>query len=212
MFLMWEVTVMSAYEIRSFPIIEDDGRSWYGGDQDWYPDRWQRMAGCASVAGANLAAFYDLCMPAAGHIYQKQEFLEIMQQVYRYMRPGANGFPHVQKFADQFCAFARDHGRDFAAAVARDWHDSDTPRELICRELQAQNPVALLVLRHLAPELEDNTWHWMTITGYEADTDRLVLSNCGLRESYPAEAVLAPDRRNEVRLAVFHEQQSEQGL
>jgi len=203
---------MTAIEIRSFPIIRDSGTDWYGGDQEWYPDRWQRMAGCASVAGANLAAFYDLEMPSAGHIYEKQDFLEIMQQVYRYMTPGPNGFPHVRKFAEQFCAFAKDRGRSFAPVIARDWHDSSTPRDLICRELQDQNPVALLVLRHQAPELEDNNWHWMTITGYDPDTDRLVLSNCGLRETYAAEAVFAPDRRNEVRLAAFHARQSGQEL
>ena len=66
----------------------------YGGNQDWFEDEWARRAGCGSVLGSNLYAYYmniEKC--------HKNEFLNIMNDLYRYMTPGRMGFPYFYKFA-----------------------------------------------------------------------------------------------------------------
>ena len=43
------------------PQITKDGRIiGYGGDQEWFPGDFQRLAGCGSVTGSNIAAIYAM--------------------------------------------------------------------------------------------------------------------------------------------------------
>ena len=67
------------------------------------------------------------------------------------------------------------------------------------------NPVAFLVLRHRAPEMRENNWHWVTITGWIEDVggDQVIVSNCGEREVYPAEMLLENHRGNVLRMVWF---------
>ena len=62
---------------------------------------------------------------------------------------------------------------------------------------------ALLVLRHTESSFEENTWHWMTITGYNTLRNTFEISNCGEKEEYDAERIFRPHPGNEVWLASF---------
>ena len=43
------------------PQIIKDGRIiGYGGDQEWFPGDFQRLAGCGSVTGSNIAVIYAM--------------------------------------------------------------------------------------------------------------------------------------------------------
>ena len=149
----------------NFPVVLENGREIaYGGDQDWFPQKFQQNAGCASTTGANLAAYYAKNDPKCARFYRgdtgrflKTEYLDCMQELYRYMTPGFMGFPLVNRFARKFVQFAGEHG-----GVSVRPHilcREDRPGERIRFVKQAiggGNPVALLILRHRAPELEED--------------------------------------------------------
>ena len=43
-------------ELHCPQIIKDGKTIGYGGDQEWFPGDFQRLAGCGSVTGSNIAA------------------------------------------------------------------------------------------------------------------------------------------------------------
>ena len=47
-------------ELHCPQIIKDGKTIGYGGNQEWFPGDFQRLAGCGSVTGSNIAAIYAL--------------------------------------------------------------------------------------------------------------------------------------------------------
>ena len=187
----------------SFPLIEENGAVFFGGDQEWYHREWQRWAGCASVTGANIAAYYEAVLNGTQARYTKTDYLVRMQEMYRYMTPGIHGFPDPEKFVARFIRYEADHGRHCEGGIFHGWTDWQQAAEHICNTLQAGHPLALLVLRHTESSFEENTWHWMTITGYNILRNTFEISNCGEKEEYDAERIFRPHPGNEVWLASF---------
>lgn len=186
-----------------------------GGNQDWFQEKWHRQAGCASTSGANLAAYYAASSPLLRGLYPGSaekfslpEFLQAMNNMYGYMRPGFLGYPFAGKFAHKFVRYARDRGVMAAAEVynrPRSWQDS---LRFVQRHIDSGSPVALLILWHRSPALQSINWHWMTIFGYtqcEAGGEgaRVILSNCGHREEYNARDLFEVHQKNIIRMVAF---------
>jgi len=186
-----------------------------GGNQDWFPEKWPRQAGCASTAGANLAAYFAASDPQLRALYPGDpdrfvlpEFLQAMQQMYGYMRPGLLGYPFAGKFARKFVRYAREHGIQAAADVyqqPRTWQDALL---FVRRHIDCGSPVALLILWHRSPALQRVNWHWMTIFGYAMDDvagngPRVILSNGGQREEYDARDLFEVHQKNIIRMVAF---------
>ena len=49
--------------------------------------------------------------------------------------------------------------------------------DFVRRGIDAQNPLALLILRHRAPELKEDNWHWVTVSGYLDGADGIPASD-----------------------------------
>ena len=186
-----------------FPLIEENGTVFFGGDQEWYSREWQRWAGCASVTGANMAAYYEALLDGREARFNKADYLVRMQEMYRYMTPGIHGFPDPEKFVARFIRYEADHGLVCSGSIFHGWTDWHQAAEHVRNTLQAGHPLALLVLRHTESTFEENTWHWMTITGYNSLRDTFEISNCGEKEEYDAALIFRPYPGNEVWLASF---------
>lgn len=98
-------------ELHCPQIIKDGKTIGYGGDQEWFPGDFQRLAGCGSVTGSNIAAIYALSREDFKDLYpikdsQKaadyEQYLNLMQTMYRYMKPGFMGYPLIGRFAERF--------------------------------------------------------------------------------------------------------------
>jgi len=176
--------------------VEDDPRPAYGGNQQWYADRWQRQAGCASVAAANLAAcLLPGVLPPCpgGRPCPKAAFVTLMERLYRLMRPTVVGFPWAGAFRRQFLRFAQQQGRPLRAVTCA---GGGWQRRLafVRACIAAGCPVALLTAVNASPALRGNRWHWMTLTGWlpaeDGRPERVVVSNCGAREEFSAADLL----------------------
>ena len=198
------------YELDYFPkVILESGTVGYGGSQKWFPRRWQRLAGCASVTAANLAAYYeigvkpDVYSESGERNYSEQNYLELMNRMFGYMRPGFRGFTDRDKYEARFIEYAASCGKVLTAEHLKNWTDSGEPKRFVVSRIMEGSPVILLILKHTEKAIEDDTWHWMTITGYDEATDDLLLSNYGRRQTMNAEHVFAPGVKNDVKLTVF---------
>ena len=198
------------FELSDFPLIENtSGTLFYGGSQKWYLNRWRRLAGCAAVSGANIAAFYsigitpDKITKSGSRIFSQSSYLDLMNRMISYMRPGFRGFPDRDKFEKKFLEFASDSGTSLTAEHLKNWESADIPRDFIRKNLLLNNPLALLILTHKDREFDDETWHWMTVTGYGPETDDILISNYGRRQTMNAARLLAPVSGNTVMLTAF---------
>lgn len=198
----------------NFPRISlPGGHTAYGGNQDWFPTEWARKAGCGSTSGANLAAYYAARFPAMRALYRgdaaafsQPEYVACMEELYGYMTPGIMGFPYAGRFARRFVEFAADHGVTLRAGGCGCLRSAEQAIAFVQNALQDGHPLALLILHHRAPELREDNWHWVTITGCIEQVGRpaIVVSNCGEREVYLAERLFEVHPANVIRLVRFY--------
>lgn len=187
-------------EINIVNIYEGDRLIGYGGDQDWFLDDWAQKAGCASVLGSNLYAYYH-------HINRcsKEEFLKIMNDLYGYMTPGRMGFPYFYKFAHQFIKRMEEDHIYLKPTYLKKSKSYEESLSFVKNSIDNAYPVGMLILTHQAKELEDDNWHWMCISGYEKIEDDylIIFSDCGVKKRVSAKVLFECDVRNIVKLLRF---------
>lgn len=181
-------------------IYEDDQLVGYGGNQDWFKDEWPKKAGCASVLGSNLYAYYHNI-----HKCSKEEFIKIMDDLYEYMTPGRMGFPYFYKFAHQFIKRMKEESIDLKPVYLKKSKSYEQSISFVKNSIDKSYPVGMLILSHQAKELEDDNWHWMCISGYEEVEDdyMIVFSDCGICKKVSAKVLFECDIRNIVKLLRF---------
>ena len=186
-----------------FPRIKEDDVTYTGGDQNWYYYEWQRWAGCGSVCGANLAAYYHNLLNNNHEVFNKDDYVKRMREMYKYMTPGIHGFPDPNKFKNRFIKYQNDHGYDCTGEVYSEWETSLQAREYMINQLSGQTPLALLILKHDYDKIQENTWHWMTIIGVDEEKNTFLISNHGLIEEYEIDPIFTPKQGNQVWLVSF---------
>lgn len=204
-------------ELEGFPMVRDaDENLWYGGTQDWYKKKFSRLTGCGATCAANLAAFYKLGItPDLGQcrncpLYSSEQYLALMDSTLPYIKPGLRGFPWRNKFQEKFCSFAKDHGISFTTDYLEGWSEIQTPLKFIKAEFDAGRPLALLILHHENEDLlADESWHWMTISGYDADAGKIIISSFGRKKALDVNLVFKPGKKNDVHLLSFRKVNSE---
>lgn len=197
-----------------FPTVHHKGAVvGYGGNQEWFSQNMKRKAGCGCTSGANLAAFY-----ASNHekmagiydgdlqIFDQAEYVQAMEEMFTYMKPGLLGYPYVKRFGRQFVRFCREHGIEAEAKFCSGLHNKEEAFGFVRESIDSGNPVALLILFHRA--LREDNWHWVTITGYRIeegnpDAAEIIFSNCGERQTVNAHQLFEVHRKNTIRMVRF---------
>lgn len=172
------------------PLIKRDGKIvGYGGNQEWFSGSFQRLAGCGSVTGSNMAAIYAASRPEMRALYHPEyeaeayeSYLKLMEDMYDYMKPGFMGYPLIGRFAKDFKAYAADRGVMLQSDELFLPKEKKQILDFIFKGILDGHPVAFLILRHPAKELREDNWHWVTITGFDEEKEQLIWSNCGERE------------------------------
>ena len=202
---------MSVHELW-MPMMADGTRTAYGGDQGWCHSEMHRRGGCAPTSGTNLAAYYAATRENMHALYQgnlvqfdREEFADNIEEMFRYIKPGFRGFPHAEKFVIKFREFLNSRGFDMTGTLIGERESAEQMYDFVRGSIDAGHPLAILVLGHRAPEMEDDNWHWMTMTGYTegADGRAVILSNCGDREVRDADMLFERHEDNYVRLLHF---------
>ncbi len=199
-------------ELENFPIIAEGDNRYYGGDQAWYRNKFHAEAGCGPTSGANLAAFYGMELKPitpGGCLFEKEAFINLMDVMYTYMTPGMMGFPYYQKYINCFLKFSEERKHSFCAYSMRSWKMVSEPVSFVKQAINSGNPVPFIILLHAEKALENNQWHWMTITGYGEDGESIILSNNGKREVYDSQILFSVHPHNKMRLIYFMRKNAE---
>ncbi len=200
----------------NFPVIYNKNLvSGYGGNQEWFLKNWMRSAGCGSTSGANLAAYYAFNYPNIAKIYDgnvinfnQKEYLHVMEEMFTYMKPGLLGFPYIKKFAKKFILYSKKHGVPMEANILKKFKSIEETFKFVKKNIDANQPIALLILLHRAKELKESTWHWVTITGYVDNRDnmgeaKIIVSNYGRREMIDIDMIFEVHPKNKIRMVSF---------
>lgn len=157
--------------------IYDSEIAYYGGNQYWFPKKFNQLSGCGPVAAANITAYlsqtftgkYNSLYPYNG-IVNKKDFVEHMVEIRKYVKPGFFGLTSVQQFSDSVLAFSKNRGVSLVPHILDDNVASlQEAINFISEALYQKLPVAILVLKHKLKEFKEYTWHWMTITDLNLD-------------------------------------------
>ena len=176
------------------PQIIKDGRIiGYGGDQEWFPGDFQRLAGCGSVTGSNIAAIYAMNKDEFKSLYQPEEGQDAKEQE-QYLK--------LMQTKD-FKRYAADRGIEFKSEQLFLPKSKEQALDFILPSLKEENPVAFLILRHPTYELREDNWHWVTITGFDEEKELLIWSNCGEREEIDWNMLFDTDKKYYVGMVKF---------
>ena len=158
--------------------IYDSQISYYGGNQYWFPKKFNQINGCGPVAAANITTYfsqtfadkYNSLYPYKGTV-NKKDFVDHMVEIRKYVRPGFFGLTSVHQFSESVLAFSTAKGVSLHPHILDDNAASIYDAvNFISEALNQRIPVAILVLKHKLKEFKEYTWHWMTITALKLDS------------------------------------------
>ncbi|WP_242623759.1 hypothetical protein [Intestinimonas massiliensis (ex Afouda et al. 2020)] len=174
-------------------ITGPEGEITRGADQDWYPDPWQRRAGCgptaASVIFAYLARTHAHLAPLCPlDVTGREAFVGLMCRVWDYVTPVSHGLNRPELMADGMAAYGKSVGLDlspalFAVPAARTKRPPyEEAAAFVAASLEKDCPVAFLNL-HNGLEKRLDWWHWVTITALDGDNVTILDSGAELEIS-----------------------------
>lgn len=153
-------------------IIENDMRH-YGADQHWYRNKLHSMSGCGPTTAALITMYMAAAFPACSALYayslpaSKDEFISHMDSVRKFVRPGAMGLTDAGFFASSTKEFAKTKGVYLGCRILSRGSAYQEAFKEIKKAIDEAFMPALLILRNPSEELDDFTWHWMAVTGYD---------------------------------------------
>ena len=154
-------------------LIGPGGETYRGGDQEWYPDLWQRRAGCGPTTAAALLADPSQTRPALAPLRPlaggtRTGFAQYMQALWPYVTPGARGLDKPESLVLGCRSFALSRGCRLEGEILkipRRREDRPTPaacRNFLLRALDNDCPVAFLNYSNGSlPNLD--SWHWVPL-------------------------------------------------
>lgn len=159
--------------------VHDGPTTYKAGSQHWYTKSWQRTAGCgptnATALLHYLASTREGCAPLCPcDANSKAGFLQLMQAVWQYVRPGAMGVYSTARFARGAIAYAKANGVALKAdslpigikLLGR--RNYEKASLFISQTLAQDLPVAFLNLSN-GSLANLGSWHWVTIVAIEGD-------------------------------------------
>lgn len=154
-------------------LIGPGGETYRGGDQEWYPDLWQRRAGCGPTTAAALLAYLSQTRPALAPLRPlaggtRTGFAQYMQALWPYVTPGARGLDKPESLVLGCRSFALSRGcvlQGEVLKIPRRRENRPSPaacRDFLIRALDADCPVAFLNFSNGSlPNLD--SWHWVPL-------------------------------------------------
>lgn len=86
-----------------------DGKPHYGYDQEWYPERWQKLAGCGPTTGSTIAAYLEAKQKGT-FITTEDEAVQKMLTFWPYATPRMHGLYKTRWLEEGLTAYMKDHG------------------------------------------------------------------------------------------------------
>lgn len=174
---------------REIPFFTIEGQ-YYGGDQYWNTQWMMKNAGCSTATATEISIWLAkrgiapaLCPFDPQHV-SRAAFLSLFSQIYPYVHPTVGGLTNIDRYGRMFQEYGASCGVNLAAAVLSGNAQASQAAAFIRSSIDADLPLAYLMLRHRDPRFDDFEWHWFTVTGYEEASAGLELIAATYGEKY----------------------------
>ncbi|MBR0598566.1 hypothetical protein [Sinanaerobacter chloroacetimidivorans] len=159
-------------------IDENQDCTYYGCNQEWYPEKEQRETGCGPTTACNILFYLKLTSEASqGKTDKSKQFgLSLMEEAWKYVTPAQNGITSTIKFCKYIHTYSKRKGLNLVCEhmdIPKDGYsrpDFGTILDFIEKALICNTPVAFLNLCNGEVKNLDR-WHWTTIVALEYSED-----------------------------------------
>lgn len=175
---------------KFIPIVDNNGNTSYGGNQNWYEDSERQKNGCGPVAASNILYYMSITDSKYKKLYPYTtlsivNFRGFMNIMYGYMKPAWFGETSFVDWTQDIICYASEKGITLSATPCMASASRDFCANYIKRGLGLDRPVGSV---NLAAKLEGSieAWHWVTITKYYQGSDNnrwVAVSSMGVRRS-----------------------------
>lgn len=146
----------------------------YGGNQEWFPERWMKVGGCGAVTACDLCIYLAKykAMPALypfdANNVSLEDYLAFGRIMRAHLGPRLSGIHKTRTYVDGFNDYLMSIGvRPVGLRGVSGQEDEATAVALIRERIDCGFPVPYLMLLHRDKELQDYTWHWFLLNGYD---------------------------------------------
>jgi hypothetical protein len=174
---------------------------YFGCDQDWYMDVWQRRAGCGPCTAATVLYYLARRKPGLNRLYtavshSREDFTRFMEEIWHYVTPGRMGVNEAAILSEGVRSYAATHKISLKPMIFK------VPgiQQAECRPfiefigfirtgLLQDCPVAFLNLSN-GKLTNLDSWHWVTVTSLatgEDNTFQATISDSGERKEIDLE-------------------------
>ena len=145
----------------------------YGGSQDWCPDLWMKIGGCAAVAACDSSIFFMLhkgrreLYPYALNDISRRDYVDFTDVMKPYLHPREGGVDRLELYTDGFGQFLRARGETGIAMTPWPGEKSLTEtKDAVKKQIDGGWLIPSLTLRHVRPSMQEYVWHWYLLNGY----------------------------------------------
>lgn len=145
----------------------------YGGNQDWFIDRWMRDGGCGVETACDVSVYFAMYR-GISQIYPfrlpptRADYVAFSEIMRPYLRPRFTGIDRLDIYIEGFSGYLHDRGIEGIAL--RPWEGErsyEKTRDVVRQQIDAGMPIPCLTLKHKALSMDFYVWHWYLLTGYE---------------------------------------------
>ncbi|WP_296954494.1 hypothetical protein [uncultured Dialister sp.] len=151
--------------------VKDNGIDHAGYDQEWYPEKRQKLAGCGPTAGSMMAAYIE--RKQQGKIVAtRDEALSVMLEIWKYATPRMHGLYKTRWLKEGLTEYMKERGlKGKVEALPIPSIRLLAPKlpkvaAFITEGLEADCPMGFLNL-HSGDEPIPYHWHWMPLVKIE---------------------------------------------
>lgn len=155
-----------------------NGRVYYGFDQEWYASEWQRRAGCGPTVVSTILYYIgrSRAIPGIGSPLSRGESPAFLEKTWRHVTPTISGIPS----AALLCRGIRSYSEAEHLGIRAEPFDIPRSRRarpvfsqllsFLASALSGDVPVAFLNL-HSGEERLLDSWHWVTVASMDYEED-----------------------------------------
>lgn len=159
--------------------ISDSKSLCFGGNQDWFSEKFKRKKGCGIVAAGNIFMYMAGTSPEYSALYRgertKADFTRHIGEISHYLKAGKFGIWGTKRFAFGALAFAKSRGIALAPKKLTAGFTAKAAAEFIKEGLEKDKPIAMLIgfnkrLKGISCAFPDGSRicslnaHWVTVT------------------------------------------------
>ena len=164
--------------------ISDSKSSCFGGNQDWFPEKFKRKKGCGIVAAGNIFMYMAGTAPEYSALFRggrtKADYTSHIGEISRYLKAGRFGIWGTMRFVFGALAFARTRGVALAPKTLSAGFTVKEAAEFIKEGLEMDRPIAMLIgfnkrLKGVSCAFSGGSRscslnaHWVTVTELKED-------------------------------------------